>query len=228
MDIRTETVHIPGGTPNLSAYFALPPGAGKFPGVVIIHEAFGLNDNIKDIARRFANEGYAALAVDLFAGRNQIVCMFRFFGGMFLNSLNHSGIRDLKIALNYMENHPAVDSGKLGAIGFCMGGGFAIAWACTDSRLNVIAPFYGTLPRPADALARLCPVVGSYPEEDWTKNGAVRLEAELSKNNIPHDIKIYPGAKHSFFNDTSRNHNAEASADAWQRTLAFFKEHIGR
>jgi carboxymethylenebutenolidase len=228
MDIRTETVQIPGGTPNLSAYFAVPAGEGKFPGVVIIHEVFGLNDNIKDIARRFANEGYAALSVDLFAGRNQVICMFRFFGGMFLNSLNHGGIHDLKASLNYLENHPRVDSSKLGAIGFCMGGGFAIAWACTDERLNVIAPFYGMLPRPADAMERLCPVVGSYPENDFTKNGALRLEAELSKNNIAHDIKIYPDARHSFFNDQRRNYNAEASADAWQRTLAFFKAHIGR
>ncbi len=228
MDIRTETVQIPGGTPNLSGYFALPSGEGKLPGVVIIHEAFGLNDNIKSIADRFANEGYAALAVDLFAGRNQVLCMMRFFSGMFLNSLDNAAIRDLKVSLSFMENHPLVDSGKLGAIGFCMGGGFAIAWACTDTRLNVIAPFYGTLPRPADTIARSCPVVASYPEDDWTKSGAVTLEAELAKNNVPHDVKIYPGAKHSFFNDTSRNHNPEASADAWQRTLAFFKQHIGR
>lgn len=227
MDTTNQTVQIPGGTPNLSAYFALPSGDGKSPGVVVIHEAFGLNDNIKSIADRFAKEGYAALAVDLFAGRNQAICMARFFGGMFFNSFDSPAIHDLKASLTYLEKHSRVDSAKLGAIGFCMGGGFAIAWACTDDRLNVVAPFYGTLPRPLSAVERACPVVASYPENDFTKGGAIKLETELSKHNIPHDVKIYPNAKHSFFNEARGNYNAEASADAWQRTLAFFKQHIG-
>lgn len=226
MDI--QTISISGGTPNLSGYLALPSGEDKRPAVVVIHEAFGLSDNIRDITRRFANEGYAALAVDLFAGRNQVVCMFRFFGNMFLNSLNHSGIRDLKAALSWLEDHPRVDSNKLGAIGFCLGGGFAIAWACTDPRLRVIAPFYGMNPRPLEAISRACPVVGSYPELDFTKGAAQKLDSELNRHNISHDIKIYPGAKHSFFNDQRPgNYDAEASGDAWQRTLGFFKQHIG-
>lgn len=226
MDI--QTISIPGGTPNLSGYLALPSGENKLPGVVVIHEAFGLNDNIRDITRRFASEGYAALAVDLFAGRNQVVCMFRFFGIMFLNSLNHGGIHDLKAALSWLEDHPRVDSNKLGAIGFCMGGGFAIAWACTDPRLRVIAPFYGVNPRPLEAVSRACPVVGSYPELDFTKGAAQKLEVALEQHHIAHDIKIYPGAKHSFFNDQrAGSYDAQASSDAWQRTLAFFQQHIG-
>lgn len=224
MNIQTETVQIPGGTPDLSAYLARPTDGGKFPGVVVIHEAFGLNDNIRGIADRFAAEGYVALAVDLFAGRNKMVCMFRFFGGQFLNSLDHGGIKDLKVALGSLEKRPDVESGKIGAIGFCMGGGFAIAWACTDPRLKVIAPFYGILPRPLEAVARSCPVVGSYPENDFTRSGAVKLDAELAKHHIPHDIKIYPNSKHSFMNEQRGNYNPEASADAWQRTLTFFRE----
>jgi len=227
MSITTKIVAIPGGTPNLSAYLAQPEGNGKFPGVVVIHEAFGLNADIKSIAERFANEGYIALAVDLFAGRNQILCMFRFFGGMFLNSLDNGGIRDLKVALTYLESLPNVDANKLGAIGFCMGGGFAICWACTDSRLRVIAPFYGVNPRPLDVVARACPIVGSYPENDFTAGMARKLDAKLTEYKILHDIKIYPDAKHSFFNHTSRNHHASAAQDAWARTLAFFKQQLG-
>jgi carboxymethylenebutenolidase len=227
METRTETVPIPNTSANVTAYLALPEGAGPFPGVVVIHEAFGLNDNIRDIARRFAAEGYAALAVDLFAGRNMAMCMFRFFGGMFLNSLDHAAIRDLKASLTYLENHPNVDANRLGAIGFCMGGGFAVSWACTDPRLHVIAPFYAINPRPLSAVARSCPVVGSYPENDFSKGMGEKLDAELAKNNIPRDIKIYPNSKHSFFNDQRGNYNAESSADAWMRTLAFFKDHIG-
>jgi carboxymethylenebutenolidase len=227
METRTETVPIPNTSADVTAYFALPVGDGQFPGVVVIHEAFGLNDNIRDIARRFAAEGYAALAVDLFAGRNQAICMMRFLSGTFLNPFNHAAINDLKAALTYLEHHSNVDANRLGAIGFCMGGGFAVAWACTDPRLQVIAPFYAVNPRPLDAVARACPVVGSYPENDFSKGMGKKLEAELGKHNIPHDIKIYPNAKHSFFNDQRGNYNAEATADAWARTLAFFQQHIG-
>jgi carboxymethylenebutenolidase len=227
METRTETVPISNTSANVTAYLALPEGAGPFPGVVVIHEAFGLNDNIRDIARRFAAEGYAALAVDLFAGRNMAICMMRFFGSMFLNSLNHAAIHDLKASLTYLENHPNVDANRLGAIGFCMGGGFAVSWACTDPRLHVIAPFYAINPRPLSAVERACPVVGSYPENDFSKGMGEKLDAELAKNNIPRDIKIYPNSKHSFFNDQRGNYNAEAAADSWARTLTFFKDHIG-
>lgn len=227
MDITTQTITIPNGTPNLSGYLALPPGEGKFPGVVVIHEAFGLNDNIKAITRRLAEAGYAALAVDLFAGRNQMVCMARFFSNMVLNSLNHAGIRDLKVSLDWLENHSKVDSGKIGAVGFCMGGSFVISWACTDSRLNVIAPFYAMNPRPLEAVARSCPVVASYPENDFTKGGGLKLDAELTRHSIPHDIKIYPDSKHSFFNRPRDDQEQAAADDAWSRILSFFNDHIG-
>ncbi len=228
MPITTQTVTIPNGTPNLSGYFALPEGEGKSPGVVVIHEAFGLNDNIKDITRRFAEAGYAALAVDLFAGRNRMVCMFRFFSNMLLfDSLNHGGIRDLKTSLDWLEKHSRVDGIKIGAVGFCMGGSFAISWACTDSRLNVIAPFYSFNPRPIEAVARSCPVVASFPENDITKNMGIKLEAELTKHDIPHDVKIYPDTKHSFFN-TPRDVTEQAAADdSWSRIMSFFRDHIG-
>jgi carboxymethylenebutenolidase len=226
MELKIQTVPIPNTSANVTGYFAMPDSSGPFPGVVVIHEAFGLNENIKGIARRFAQEGYAALAVDLFAGRNQVICMFRFFGGAIFNSYNHAGIHDLKAALTYLEKHPKVDSTRLGAIGFCLGGGFAIAWACTDERLRVIAPFYGMNPRPFDAVARACPIVGSYPEKDFTKGAAEKLDAALDTHRIPHDIKIYPNAKHSFFNDQGGNYHAEAASDSWKRVLAFFKAHM--
>jgi carboxymethylenebutenolidase len=227
MAISTQTVSFSSGKSILEAYLATPDGAGPFPAVVVIHEIFGLNDNIRDIARRFANEGYVALAVDLFAGRNRTVCMFRFMGGAFINSLNHQGIKDLKAALTFLTQQPGVDAQRLGAIGFCMGGGFAIGWACTDDRLKVIAPFYGMNPRPLEAVARSCPVVGSYPEKDFTAGMGRKLDAALAGYHIEHDIKVYPDAKHSFFNDQRvSNYNAEAAADAWPRTLAFFKERL--
>ena len=113
MPIQTGMVSFQSGKSTLEAYLARPEEPGPHPAVVVIHEIFGLNDNIRDIARRFANEGYVALAVDLFAGRNRMVCMFRFMGGMFTNSLNHLGIKDLKAALTFRTNARGIDAGLL-------------------------------------------------------------------------------------------------------------------
>jgi carboxymethylenebutenolidase len=209
------------------AYLATPVGAGPHPGVVVIHEAYGLNDNIKAITRRFAEAGYVGLAVDLFSGRNRAVCMARYMGGMLLGSVHRYGIDDLKAALTYLAKDRTVDAKRLGAIGFCMGGGFAIAWACTDSRLKAIAPFYGANPRPLDVVSRLCPVVGSYPEKDFTANAGRALDKALDQNHIAHDIKIYPDARHSFFNETASSYNVAAAEDSWSRVMKFFGEQIG-
>jgi len=220
---EVETSELRGG-----GYLALPDGKRPFPGVVVIHEAHGLNDHIRDVSRRFADAGYAALAADLFTGRNRAVCMARYMAGMLRGSVSRYGIDDLKAALTYLAKLPEVDAQRLGAIGFCMGGGFAIAWACTDSRLKAIAPFYGSNPRPLDVARRLCPVVGSYPGRDFTAGAGRALEVALTQYGIAHDIKIYPQARHSFFNDTGRAYDREAAEDAWQRTLRFFAEQLGR
>ena len=211
---------------QLEGYLARPEGEGSFPGLVIIHEAYGLNENIQDIARRFANQGYIALAVDLFTGRNRAVCMFRVMSGLLMNPLNNRSIQDLKAALTFLSEQAGVDNSRLGAIGYCMGGSYAIAWACTDDRLKAIAPYYAGNPRPLEAIARLCPVVASYPGNDFTTRNGQKLDVELDRYQVPHDIKIYPDAKHSFFNDTSRNYNAAAAQDSWTRVLAFFEEHL--
>lgn len=224
----TQTVSFDGERDRLQGYIARPEGDGPFPGVVIIHEAHGLNENMKDIARHFADEGYFAFAVDLFAGRNRAVCMARFMGGMIRGNPERFGIGDLKAALSVLSEQPSVDAERVGAIGFCMGGGFAIAWACTDDRLRAIAPFYGVNPRPLSAVSRSCPVVGSYPEKDFTARSGRRLDAELQNHGIPHDIKVYEGARHSFFNDTGSRYDPGSSEDAWRRTLAFFEEHVAR
>jgi carboxymethylenebutenolidase len=224
---NAQTVSFPSGNLQLNAYLARPAGDGPFPAVVVIHEIYGLNENIKEIADRFANEGYVALAVDLFTGGNRAVCMARFMSQQVMRPLNNASLNHLKAALSYLAQQPGVDGERLGAIGFCMGGGFAIAWACNDDRLKAIAPFYASNPRPLSAVARACPVVGSYPDADFTTKHGKRLDIALDQYHTPHDIKIYPNSKHSFFNDKGSHYNAEAAADSWQRVLSFFKEHIG-
>jgi carboxymethylenebutenolidase len=207
-------------------YLAFPDSSGPHPGVVVIHEIFGLNENIKDIAGRFADQGYAALAVDLFGGRNRAICMARIMTGMLVGSVDRFGIADLKAALTHLAARPEVDPKRIGAIGFCMGGGYAVAWACTDDRLKAIAPFYGANPRPLDAVQRACPVVGSYPEKDFTARSGRALDQALERHGIAHDVKIYDGAGHSFFNDRGRAYDKAAAADSWSRVLGFFEQHL--
>ena len=224
----TETREISISELRGGGFLALPDGDGPHPGVVVIHEASGLNENIRDITRRLAGEGYAALAVDLFNGRNRAICMARYMSGMLMGSVNRYGIDDLRAALTLLAKHPEVDALRLGAIGFCMGGGFAIAWACTDSRLKAIAPFYGANPRPLEVVKRLCPVVGSYPERDFTASAGRNLDRALARHGIEHDIKIYPETRHFFFNDQNGAYDKDAAADAWRRLLRFFGERIGK
>ena len=223
---QMKTSEIDPGVLKGGGHLALPDEPGPHPGVVVIHEIFGLNENIKDIAGRFADQGYAALAVDLFGGRNRAVCMARFMTGMLAGSVDRFGIADLKAALTHLAGLPEVDPKRIGAIGFCMGGGFAIAWSCTDDRLKAIAPFYGANPRPLDAVQRACPVVGSYPEKDFTAGAGRALDKALDRHGIAHDIKIYPGAGHSFFNDRGRAYDKAAATDSWTRVLGFFGEHL--
>lgn len=203
----------------------MPDGAGPHPGVVVIHEAFGLTQNIRDITKRFAGEGYVALAVDLFTDHSRAVCMAQLMGSM-LTGREPSSIADLSAAMDYLVAQPEADPDRVGAIGFCMGGGFAIAWGRRDRRLRAIAPFYGTNPRPLEAVRRMCPVVGSYPGKDFTARSGRKLDGRLAQLGVARDIKVYPGARHSFFNETSRSYDADAAADAWRRTLEFFAVHV--
>jgi len=225
--IDAAGVTLPGHGAGLQAHLARPAGTGPWPAVVVIHEIFGLNDNIRQVAERFAGEGYLALAVDLFSGRNRALCMARFMTGLLFDSLDHQGIRDLRRTLDWLSARDDVIAEQVGAVGFCLGGSLAIAWAAGDPRLKAIAPFYAQNPRPLQAVRRLCPVVGSYPGNDFTASMGRRLDGELDAAGVPHDIKVYPGARHSFFNDGNpARHDPAASRDAWERILAYFETHL--
>jgi carboxymethylenebutenolidase len=226
MSVLVEHVpYVAAGSP-VGGYLARPDGVGPFPAVVVIHEVGGLTGSIRATARRFAAEGYVALAVNLYARRPHALCILRIVVGATVRPLDHGSIHDLRAALTYLAARPEVDAGRLGAIGFCMGGGFAIAWACRDNRLRAIAPFYGTNPRPLDAVARSCPVVGSYPGRDFTAWQGRALARALERHGVPSDIKEYPDTGHSFFDDHGGNYDPEAARDAWQRVLAFFSAHM--
>ncbi len=208
-------------------FLALPDTKGRHPGVVVVHEAFGLTNGIRDITKRLAGEGYVALAVDLFGGRSRAVCMARFMAGMLRGSVDRYGVDDLKQALAYLMTLLEVDPERVGALGFCMGGSFVIAWACTDERLKAIAPYSASNPKPLEAVKRICPVVGSYPQRDFTSGAGRALDVELTNRGIVHDIKFYPHAPHSLMNEDARGFNKEAADDSWARVMSFFGTHLG-
>jgi carboxymethylenebutenolidase len=178
-------------------YLAALDGAGRHPGVIVIHEAYGLNDNIKGITRRLAGAGYVALAVDLFSDRNRSVCLARYMGGMLLGSINRYGTDDLKGGpdLPRSGSHCGRQAPRSDRV--VHGWWIRDRLACTDSRLKAIAPFYAA------------------------------LEKALEQNHMAHDIRVYPNAHHSFFNENGTSYNQTAAEDSLARVMKFFGEQIG-
>lgn len=229
-----------GGTP-MRAHLARPEPAGApRPGLLVLHEIFGLNDDIRRIAARFAAHGYVALAPDLYDGRGaRLLCMVRLFRA--LRAGEGQAFRDLEAARVQLAARPEVDASRIGVVGFCLGGGFALLYAARAS-LRVAAPYYGEVPKRAQALAGICPVVAGFGGRDrvFGPQGA-RLERHLVELGVPHDVRVYPDAGHSFMSQhppgpmktlgalgpMKVGYDEAAAEDSWRRMLAFFGEHMG-
>ncbi len=216
---------------KLKAYLAQPDDPNqtgeKRPAVIVIHEIFGLNEDIREIARRFAGEGYAALAVDLYSSGNiRAICILKLVYGILRNPLKSFAMNDLDQAITFLNAQSDIDTSQLGVIGFCMGGSFALALAVHNQQVRGASIFYGRLPAPTSTLEKACPTLGSYGADDkFFLKQAHQLEEVMKQYNRPVDVKIYPGAGHSFFNK-GKAHRPEAAADAWQRTLGWFREYL--
>jgi carboxymethylenebutenolidase len=184
-------VTLSGGLP---AHLVLPPvGPGPWPGVVVIHEVFGINDDIREQTGRLAAAGYLALAPDLYRGLGKRRCLLATFKALFRGE--GQAFEDLEAARAELAAR-ADCTGKVGVLGFCMGGGFALLAASRG--FDAAAPNYGPLPKALD-LSGACPMVASYGGRDWELPGAAaKIEAELTRHGIAHDVKEYPGAGHSF------------------------------
>ncbi len=214
---------------GLNAYISEADGPGPHPGVLVIHEIFGLNHQIKHTADRFAAAGYTALVVDMFSRGRRALCILRLTVQMFVRDGRGSGFDDLQTARAYLQSLPSVDPKRVGVIGFCFGGGFAMMMAVRDEEMRAASVFYGRSPRHLDELANACPIVGTYPEKDLPGEGekaALKVAAKLKQYDKPFNIKVYPGTSHGFFNEEKPAYNQPAADDAWQRTIAFFDEFI--
>jgi carboxymethylenebutenolidase len=222
---------VPGGT--LRAYLATPAGDGPWPGVVVVHEAFGLTDDIREQADRFAAAGYLALAPDLYAWGNTMRCLVSAFKT--LATGRGRALEDITAARTHLAGRDDC-TGRVGVIGFCLGGGLALLVA--SDGFDAAAPNYGQLPRQMDTvLAGGCPIVASYGGKDWTLPGAAgKLEDSLTRVGVEHDVKEYAEARHGFlFEHTGKaawgepwmvKYDAAAADDAWQRIFEFFGRHV--
>lgn len=229
--MKDMLVQYPSENVTVRAYVAGPQTREKRPAIIVVQEWWGLNEHVKDIARRFAQEGYVAVAPDLYSRLGNRVTTNPNEAGQLMNQLKQEdGLKDLNATITYLKSQSGVDAGRLGVTGFCMGGSYALMLPCTNSDMKAAVPFYGQVPNPDNPLQQLaCPVLYIYGEDDgWiTKADVQRLAAALKKYNKPGEIKTYPGAPHAFFNDTRKDVYKPAEAkDAWERTLAFFKKHL--
>jgi carboxymethylenebutenolidase len=227
-----------GGHPMRAAY-AAPSDSQKHPAVIVIHEIFGLNDDIRRITGKVAELGYAALAPDLYDRDGmRLVCIARTL--MTLNRGEGDAFKDLDAARKFLQQQPGVDPARIGVIGFCMGGGFALMYAAR-APLGVAATFYGDVPKTTDQLRGVCPVLGGFGGQDrmFAPQGR-RLEKLLTEMGVDHDVKIYDDAGHSFMSRNSgflasigkispmkAGYNPEAAEDSWKRIEAFFARHLG-
>lgn len=227
-DLRTETIEFPTNGETGSAYLAIPEGDGPFPGVIVVQEWWGLDAHIKDVADRFAREGFVALAPDLYHGK---VTTEPDEAQKLMMSLNMPrATKELVKAAESLASRPEVAGRGIGAIGFCMGGGLALNLACESPQVRAVAPFYGANPTPVDKVRNLAgPVLVVHAEQDTWVNESVRkeLESALKDAAVQHEVRVYPGTQHAFFNDTRPGvYNEEASDDAWRRALTLFRENL--
>lgn len=230
-DLKEMMVQYPSEGITVRAYLVGEKGNVKRPAIIVVQEWWGLNDHMKDIATRYAKEGYIAIVPDLYSRLGNKVTKSADEAGKLMGMLKQEdGLKDLQATIAYLKTVPEVDAAHIGVTGFCMGGSYALMLPCVNSSIKAAVPFYGQVPNPDTPLQKLaCPVLYIYGEDDgWiTKADVQRLANALKKYEKAGEIKTYPGAAHAFFNDTRKEVYKPAEAkDAWGRTLAFFKKHL--
>lgn len=221
-----ENVEFKSNGGNTAGYLALPP-SGNGPGVVVIQEWWGLVNHIKDVCDRFAEAGFVALAPDLYHG--EVAKSPDEAGKMMMALRIDEAEKDLQGAISYLLEHSATT--KVGTVGFCMGGALSLYAASKNASVGACVIFYGIHPNVKPDLQNLTgPVLGIYAERDKSVPPVAvhELEQKIKAAGKTVETHIYPGTDHAFFNDTRPEvYNAEASQDAWQRTVEFLRENLG-
>jgi carboxymethylenebutenolidase len=230
--LKSGEVQYPGKAGTVFGYLSRPSAAGKYPAIVIISDNQGLGDHFRDVARRYAKEGYVALVPDVFSRH----------GGTAKVNPKGTGVsnyrelapqealtEDIDAGFTYLKSLPEVRGDRLGVMGFCWGGDRAFGAATQVRGLRALVVFYGESPQPLDLVKNLeASVLAHYAEKDpRVTNGVAATEEAMKKYGKSYTYKIYPGAGHAFFHDARPDrYNAEAAKEAWGRTLEFFKKNL--
>jgi len=223
-EIVTTTVEYADG---VNGFLAKPDVAGKYPAIVIIHEWWGLNDHIKDMAKQIANEGYVVLAVDLY-GEVATESMRAQELSSSVRSNPDAAIQNMKSAVNFLRNHESVNSNAIASLGWCFGGGWSLQLALNEE-LAATVIYYGSLVTDTERLSVIeWPVLGIFGSEDRgiPVDQVKEFEKALNENNVENEIYIYDGVGHAFANPSGANYAPEETKDAWEKTVAFLDNHL--
>lgn len=220
----SQIVQYQSGDETVKAFLALPASGGRHPAIIVIHEYWGLNDWIKQNAQKFANQGYVALAVDLYRGG---VATTPGDAQELMRALpKDRAVRDLEAAFSYLAARPDVDPARIGSVGWCMGGTYSFQVAIHEPTLAACAVNYGAPPTdPADIAAIHAPILGNFGAEDMgiTPAAVQEFQQAAQAAHVSFDPKEYDGAGHAFENpNNTAGYRPEAAADAWNRIDAFF------
>jgi carboxymethylenebutenolidase len=228
-DTRLETGRIPypGASGNINAYMARPKGAEKLPAVIVIHENRGLNAHIEDVTRRVALEGFTAMAPDLLSTMGGTPANEDTARDMIGKLDSQQTVQNLVAAITFLAT-PAQSNGKVGAMGFCWGGGMVGELAVHAPDLDAAVVYYGRQPKATEVEKIKAPLLLHYAGQDARINeGIPAFEDALKKAGKPYTLYIYEGAQHAFNNDTSEaRYHKQAAEQAWSRSIAFLKEHL--
>ena len=221
--IVTEDISYLNGT--LTATIARP-AEGAAPAVIVIQEWWGLNEHIRDITRRFADAGFAALAPDLYHGA--IATEPDEARKLVMELDMTTAVQEIDQAISFLLEQEFVSSGKAGIVGYCLGGGLTLQTAIYSDQVAAAVPYYGTLLSPDQAAQVKAAVQAHYGTEDRFDLNDLAAMIEIIKTQAGFDAEahIYEGAPHSFFNDTRSSYRAAAATAAWERTLMWFRTHI--
>ena len=223
-EIRSKDITYAANGVDDTGFLAQPGDAGAHPAVIVIQEWWGVDEHIRDVAGRLAGEGFVALAPDLYHG--EVATEPDEARKLVMNLNRQRAMKDLLGAVRYLQSLDAVAPKKVGCIGFCMGGSLTLALAAGTPDVAAAAPFYAGFQPGADEIGRIEAEMfcafgaddGGIPLENVRK-----FEETLRATGRRAEVKVYDGAPHSFFNDTKPSYRADASADAWARSLALFR-----
>jgi carboxymethylenebutenolidase len=227
-DVAAETVTFDNQGTEIGGYLAQPATAGVYPAVLICHENRGLTPHIKDVARRYAKEGYVALALDLLWREGGTDTINRDeVPGILTGAGIERHVGDFGAALAYVQGLESVDPERIAMTGFCFGGGVTWASATALTGLKAAAPYYGPAPDLEAVPNITAAMLGVYAEQDERINAGIEpLRAALDAAGVTYQFNIYPGVNHAFHNDTGERYNEEQALQAWQDTLAWFAQYV--